>query len=84
MLRRDLLKNAAAVGVTAGVTPKIARAARSKSLVYVPTSDLTVLDPIVTFNRPTRNYGSWCSKRCMGWMDWQSTASDDRGTEGRG
>ena len=22
----------------------------------MPTSDLTVLDPVVTFNRPTRNY----------------------------
>jgi peptide/nickel transport system substrate-binding protein len=25
-------------------------------LVFVPTSGLTVLDPVVTFNRPTRNY----------------------------
>jgi peptide/nickel transport system substrate-binding protein len=25
-------------------------------LVVVPTADLVVLDPVVTFNRPTRNY----------------------------
>jgi peptide/nickel transport system substrate-binding protein len=56
MLRRDLLKNAAAATIAAGVTPRLVRAERSKTLVFVPTSDLTVLDPIVTFNRPTRNY----------------------------
>lgn len=55
MLRRHLLKSAAAA-VMVGVAPHIARAARSKTLVFVPTSDLAVLDPIVTFNRPTRNY----------------------------
>src|SRR5438445_10910690 len=36
--------------------PRIARADKAKTLTFVPTSDLAVLDPIVTFNRPTRNY----------------------------
>src|SRR5512138_2073562 len=72
MLRRDLLKSAAAVGVTAGVTPHIARAARSKTLVFVPTSDLTVLDPIATFNRPTRNYAYLVFDTLYGLdTDWQ-------------
>jgi peptide/nickel transport system substrate-binding protein len=55
MLRRDLLKRAGAA-FAVGMAPHIARADRSKTLVFVPTSDLAVLDPIVTFNRPTRNY----------------------------
>jgi peptide/nickel transport system substrate-binding protein len=72
MLRRDLLKSAAAVGVTAGVVPHIARAAVSKTLVFVPTSDLTVLDPIVTFNRPTRNYAYLVFDTLYGLdTDWQ-------------
>src|SRR5260221_12449670 len=36
--------------------PRLAGAARANTLVFVPTSDLAVLDPHVTFNRPTRNY----------------------------
>src|SRR5215469_16781183 len=55
MLRRDLLKAAAAAAVTNGLTVRIGHAERAKTLVFVPTSDLAVLDPIVTFNRPTRN-----------------------------
>src|SRR5437660_344563 len=55
MRRRDLLK--AGLG-TAGAlaAPRIVGAAAANKLVFVPTSDLTVLDPVVTFNRPTRNY----------------------------
>jgi peptide/nickel transport system substrate-binding protein len=56
MLRRDLLKAAAAAALTNGLTVRIGHAERAKTLVFVPTSDLAVLDPIVTFNRPTRNY----------------------------
>jgi peptide/nickel transport system substrate-binding protein len=53
--RRDLLKaGAASAGVLA--MPFLAGAAAAKTLTYVPTADLTVLDPVVTFNRPTRNY----------------------------
>src|SRR5205809_2856685 len=55
MHRRDLLK-AAAAGAAAIAAPRIARAEKQNKLVFVPTSDLAVLDPVVTFNRPTRNY----------------------------
>jgi len=54
--RRDLLKAAAATTFATGLAPRLARADRAKTLVFVPTSDLAVLDPVVTFNRPTRNY----------------------------
>jgi len=53
--RRELLKGAGAA-LVAGMAPRIALSDRNKTLVFVPTSDLTILDPIVTFNRPTRNY----------------------------
>src|ERR1043166_8535215 len=56
MRRRDLLKAAAGATFAAGVAPRLARADRAQTLVFVPTSDLAVLDPVVTFNRPTRNY----------------------------
>jgi peptide/nickel transport system substrate-binding protein len=56
MRRRDLLKVAGATAFAAGMAPSVVRAERTRKLVFVPTSDLTVLDPIVTFNRPTRNY----------------------------
>src|ERR1700730_13531599 len=55
MRRRDLLKGAAA-GAAAIAAPRIGRAEKQNKLVFVPTSDLAVLDPVVTFNRPTRNY----------------------------
>ena len=54
--RRDLLKTAAATTLAAGLAPNLARSEKTRKLVFVPTSDLTVLDPVVTFNRPTRNY----------------------------
>src|SRR5215472_6900759 len=58
MRRRELLKTglAAAAFATPVATPRLARAAKASTLTFVPTSDLAVLDPIVTFNRPTRNY----------------------------
>ena len=56
MLRRNLLKAAAAAALTNGLTVHVGHSERAKPLVFVPTSDLAVLDPIVTFNRPTRNY----------------------------
>src|SRR5260370_29364005 len=55
MRRRDLLK-AASASLVALAAPRIGRAERSNKLVFVPTSDLTVLDPVVTGNRPTRNH----------------------------
>jgi len=58
MRRRELLKTglAAAAFATPVAMPRLARAAKASTLTFVPTSDLAVLDPIVTFNRPTRNY----------------------------
>src|SRR5207253_2041013 len=59
MRRRELLKTglAAAASFAAPIAaPRIARADKAKTLPFVPTSDLAVLDPVVTFNRPTRNY----------------------------
>src|SRR5712671_3599449 len=55
MRRRDLL-NAGLAAAAALAAPRIARADKAKTLAFVPTSDLAVLDPVVTFNRPTRNY----------------------------
>ena len=55
MRRRDLLR-AAAASAAALAAPRIGRAERPNKLVFVPTSDLTVLDPVVTGNRPTRNH----------------------------
>src|SRR5438105_15454291 len=55
MRRRDLL-NAGLAATAALAMPRLARADKAKTLVFVPTSDLAVLDPVVTFNRPTRNY----------------------------
>jgi len=54
--RRDLLKTAAATTLATGLAPSLARSEQTRKLIFVPTSDLTVLDPVVTFNRPTRNY----------------------------
>src|SRR6266850_8328984 len=54
--RRDLLKTAAATTLATGLAPSLARSEQTRKLIFVPTSDLTILDPIVTFNRPTRNY----------------------------
>jgi peptide/nickel transport system substrate-binding protein len=55
MRRRDLL-NAGLAAAASIAMPRIARADKAKTLTFVPTSDLAVLDPVVTFNRPTRNY----------------------------
>src|SRR5437773_5388034 len=55
MRRRELLTTGIATAATLAM-PRLAGAARANTLVFVPTSDLAVLDPIVTFNRPTRNY----------------------------
>jgi peptide/nickel transport system substrate-binding protein len=49
-------RSAAATTLAAGLPPNLARSEQARKLVFVPTSDLTVLDPVVTFNRPTRNY----------------------------
>jgi hypothetical protein len=56
MRRRDLLKGAAAATFTAGVAPRLGWGAdRAKTLVFVGVADLSVLDPVMTGFRPTRN-----------------------------
>src|SRR6202047_3384765 len=55
MRRRDLLRAGFATFASLAA-PRIIRAEGTKKLVFVPTSDLTVLDPVVTGNRPTRNH----------------------------
>ncbi len=55
MRRRDLLKTAAAATFSITTAPRLGRADRAKTLVFVPTSDLTILDPVVTGARPTRS-----------------------------
>jgi peptide/nickel transport system substrate-binding protein len=55
MLRRDLLTGAAA-GLATLTAPLIGRAERANKLVFVPPIDLTVLDPVVTGLRSTRNH----------------------------
>ena len=55
MRRRDLLK-AAGAGVAALAAPRIGRAEKANKLVFVPTEDLSVLDPVLTSLRSTRNH----------------------------
>jgi peptide/nickel transport system substrate-binding protein len=52
--RRDLLKTAAATLATE-LAPNIVQAESVKTLRYVGVADLSVLDPVVTGARPTRN-----------------------------
>jgi peptide/nickel transport system substrate-binding protein len=54
--RRELLK-AAGASVAALAAPRIGRAERASKLVFVPALDLSLLDPVVTPARPTRNHG---------------------------
>ena len=55
MRRRDLLKVTAAATLAGGLAPNIGRAQSTKPLRYVGVADLSVLDPVVTGARPTRN-----------------------------
>ena len=55
MHRRELLKAAGASVVTLAM-PRLGRGAdRAKTLVFVGVSDLSILDPVVTGARMTRN-----------------------------
>jgi peptide/nickel transport system substrate-binding protein len=56
MRRREFITS----GITASsalAMPRFARAERPDKLIFAPTNDLVVLDPTVTFARPTRNHG---------------------------
>jgi peptide/nickel transport system substrate-binding protein len=56
MRRRDLL-TAVGASVAAVAAPRIGRPERSNKLVFAPAADLSLLDPVVTGYRPTRNHG---------------------------
>jgi peptide/nickel transport system substrate-binding protein len=53
--RRDLLK-AAGAGLAALAAPRIGEAERPNKLVFVPTEDLSVLDPMFAGTRSRRNH----------------------------
>jgi peptide/nickel transport system substrate-binding protein len=55
MRRRDLLKVAGA-SVATLAAPRIGRAERTSKLVFVPTEDLSVLDPVVGGPRSMRTH----------------------------
>jgi peptide/nickel transport system substrate-binding protein len=55
MRRRDLLK-ATGAGVAALATPRIGRAEKTNKLVFAPAGDLSLLDPVATGLRTTRNH----------------------------
>jgi peptide/nickel transport system substrate-binding protein len=55
MRRRELLE-AAGASVAALAAPRIGRAEKASKLVFVPTENLGVLDPMVTQIRSTRNH----------------------------
>jgi peptide/nickel transport system substrate-binding protein len=54
--RRSVLKRAVAAMFVSGLAPNIGLAQRTKTLSFVPVADVTLLDPVVSGNRPTRNY----------------------------
>src|SRR5215472_17454981 len=55
MRRRELLK-AAGASVTALAAPRIGRTEKTSKLVFAPTGDIRVLDPVDTARRVTRNH----------------------------
>ncbi len=58
MQRRDFLAGTAGAGLSAAIArPSIAQGTASRVLKFVPQSDLTVVDPIVTTAYVTRNHG---------------------------
>src|SRR6516162_9511870 len=56
MRRREVLKGCAASLATIAA-PRIGRPDKLNKLVFVPTEDLSVLDPVVTTLKSTRNHG---------------------------
>jgi peptide/nickel transport system substrate-binding protein len=55
MRRRDLLK-AAGASIAALAAPRVGRAEKTNKLVFAPVADLSLLDPVVTGFRATRNH----------------------------
>ena len=56
-MRRRVLFKGAAASVAALAAPRIGRADRANKLVFAPAADLSLLDPVATLFRPTRNHG---------------------------
>ena len=55
MRRRELLK-AAGAGIAALAAPRIGRSEKANKLVFVPTEDLSVLDPMFAGPRSRRTH----------------------------
>jgi peptide/nickel transport system substrate-binding protein len=73
MRRRDLLKAAAATALTGAGMPRIGRAESASTLRFVGVADLSVLDPVVTGARPTRNAAYLIFDTLYGLdTDWQA------------
>src|SRR6516164_4850678 len=72
MHRRDLFK-AAGASLAALAAPRIGRAEKVNKLVFVPPVDLSVLDPVITGLRPTRNHAYLVFDTLYGLdMDWMT------------
>ena len=72
MHRRDLFK-AAGASLAALAAPRIGRAEKANKLVFVPPVDLSVLDPVITGLRPTRNHAYLVFDTLYGLdMDWMT------------
>jgi len=70
--RRDLFK-AAGASLAALAAPRIGRAEKANKLVFVPPVDLSVLDPVITGLRPTRNHAYLVFDTLYGLdMDWMT------------
>ena len=80
--RRDLLK-ATGAGFATLAAPRLGWAEKTNKLVFVPTSDLAILDPVITGARPTRNHAYLVFDTLYG-IDTDGPATDDRGSPGRG
>ena len=55
MKRRDLLKSTAGLGILAA--PGIARADKARPIRFVPVAGVSILDPVWSGARPTRDHG---------------------------
>ena len=57
MHRRNFIAGSGVAAAAAFAAPRVARAASSKVLRFIPQSDLAVLDPVWTTDNGTRNHG---------------------------
>src|SRR5262245_52001526 len=84
MRRRELLKVAGA-GAAALAAPRIGRPDKLNKLVFVPTEDLSVLDPVVTALKSTRNHGYLVFDTLYGIdTNWMARPQMGRGAPSRG